>query len=171
MAPKTTSREEEPMPPSWIVWALGAAAVVLVALLVIAGVALLTSHHPACSTNFPARRGDYPSWAYVFAAIAAFALGSLTSQVGIRREGRAQKELGEGRWTNRAAIVAVNAGVAGFLFLVTILMLIEAWTLGHGVWPITYYVRCAMDAGAFITLIGVVSFAFVTGRWMWVFKD
>jgi hypothetical protein len=170
-APKTTAREEEPLPQSWVAWALVVAAVVLVALLAIAGWALASSHHPACSTNFPARRGDYPSWVFVFAAIGAFALGSLTSQVGIRREGRAQKELGEGRWTNRAAVVAVNAGVAAFLFLVTILMLIEAWTLGHGVWPITYYVRCAMDAGAFITLVGVASYAFVIGRWMWVFKD
>jgi hypothetical protein len=67
-------------------------------------------------------------------------------------------------------VVAVNAGVAGFLFLVTILMLIEAWTLGHGVWPITYYVRCSMDAGALISLIGVLSYSFIIGRWMWVFK-
>jgi len=154
-----------------MVWALGAAAVVFVGLLVFAAWYLLPHHHPACSTSFPARRGDYPSWVFVFAAIGAFALGSLTSQVGIRREGRPQKELGEGHWTNRAAVVAVNAGVAGFLFLVTILMLIDAWTLGHGVWPITYYVRCAMDAGAFITLVGVASYGFVVGRWMWVFKD
>jgi hypothetical protein len=146
-------------------------ALVFVALLVFAVWNLVASHHPACNTNFPARRGDYPSWVFVFAAIGAFVLGSLTSQAGIRREGRPQKELGEGRWTNRRAIVTVNLGVAGFLFLVTILMLIEAWTLGHGVWPITYYVRCSMNAGAFITLVGVASYAFVIGRWMWVFKD
>ena len=171
MARKVTARGEEPPPRSWIVWALGAAAVVFVALLAIAGWHLLQSHHPVCNTNFPARRGDYPSYVFVFAAIAAFALGSLTSSVGIRRDGRSQKELGEGPWTNRTAVVAVNLGVAGFLFLVTILMLVEAWTLGHGVWPITYYVRCANDAGAFITLVGVASYAFVIGRWMWVFKE
>jgi hypothetical protein len=69
------------------------------------------------------------------------------------------------------AVVAVNLGVAAFLFLVTFLLLIEAWTLGHGVWPITYYVRCSMNAGAFISLVGMATFAFVIGRWMWVFTD
>jgi hypothetical protein len=169
--PAAARGDDEPPPPSWIVWVLGAAAVVFVALIAIAGLHLWMAHNPVCSATFPARRGDYPTWVFVFAAIGAFVLGSLTSQVGIHREQRSQKELGEGRWSSRRAVVAVNAGVAGFLFLVTILMLIEAWTLGHGVWPITYYVRCANDAGALITLVGVGSYAFVIGRWMWVFKD
>ena len=171
MARKTTVRGDAAPPRPWIVWALGGAAVLFVALVAIAGWAILRSHHPVCSATFPARRGDYPSYMFVFTAIAAFVIGSLSSSVGIRRDGRSQKELGEGPWTNRGAVVAVNLGVAGFLFLVTILMLIEAWTLGHGVWPITYYVRCAMDAGALITWVGVAAYAFVIGRWMWVFKD
>jgi hypothetical protein len=50
-------------------------------------------------------------------------------------------------------------------------MVVEAWTLGHGVWPITYYVRCANDAGPLISLVGVATFAYIIGRWMWVFKD
>lgn len=162
-------KTEEPLPPSWMVWVFVAAAIVLVVLLAIAGWHLARSSHPVCNTNFPARRGDYPSWVFVFAAIGTFALGSLTAQVGIRRDRRSQKELGEGQWSNRSAVVAVNAGVAGFLFLTTILMLVEAWTLGHGVWPITYYVRCATDAGALISLIGVASYSFIIGRWMWVF--
>jgi len=172
MPRKAAARDDkEPLPPTWIVWVLVATAVGFVALLAIATWSLWMTHHPVCNTNFPARRGDYPSWVFVFAAIGAFVLGSLTSQVGIRRQGRSQKELGQGRWTNPKAVVAVNLGVAGFLFLVTVLMLIEAWTLGHGVWPITYYVRCANDAGAFITLVGMAIYAFVIGRWMWVFKE
>ena len=171
MSPKATAKDDEPLPQSWVVWALGAVAVGFVALLVIAGLALLQSHHPVCNTNFPARRGDYPTYVYVFAAMAMFALGSLTSSVGIRRNRRSQQMLGEGPWTNPTAVVNVNLAVAIFLFLVTILMLIEAWTLGHGVWPITYYVRCSMNAGAFITLVGVASYAFLIGRWMWVFKE
>jgi hypothetical protein len=171
MARRATAKDDEAPPPGWIVWFLIAAAVVFVALLAIASWYLFTTHHPVCSANFPARRGDYPSWVFVFTAIAAFVLGSVTSRIGIVTQHRSQKELGEGRWSSRRAVVAVNVGVAVFLFLVTILMLIEAWTLGHGVWPITYYVRCANDAGGFITLVGVASFAFVIGRWMWVFKD
>jgi len=171
MAPKATARDADPLPPSWVFWALGAIAVGFAALLVIAIWYVAQSHHPVCNAIFPARRSDYPTWLYVFTAIAAFALGSLTSQVGIRQQHRSQKELGEGPWTNRTAVVAVNLGVAGFLFLVTFLLLIEAWTLGHGVWPITYYVRCSMNAGAFISLVGMATFAFVIGRWMWVFTD
>ena len=154
-----------------MVWLLGAVAAVLALLLVIAVFSLVRSHTPVCNTNFPARRGDYASWAYVFGAIALFVLGSVTSQVGIRQRQEPQKELGEGRWANRSAVVAVDAGVGIFLILVTILMLIEAWTLGHGVWPITYYVRCSADAGALISLVGVAVYSFFIGRWMWVFKD
>jgi len=165
------AKDEEQPQPSWVFWALVAAAAGLAVLLVIAAVYLVRSHVPVCSTNFPARRTDYPSWVFVFAAIAAFILGSLTAQVGIRRQGRLQKELGEGQWSSQRAVVAVNLGVATFLFLVTILMVVEAWTLGHGVWPITYYVRCASDAGPLISLVGVASFAYIIGRWMWVFKD
>jgi hypothetical protein len=152
-------------------WLLGAVAVGLLVMLVIAVHALATAGAPVCNSDFPARRGDYPSWVYVFAAVGAFVMGSLTTTIGIRRQRRSQLELGVGRWSDQGAVVAVNAGVAGFLFLVTILMVIEAWTLAHGAWPITYYVRCAMDAGALISVIGVFSYSFIIGRWMWVFKE
>jgi hypothetical protein len=165
------AKDDEQPQPSWVFWTLVAAAAGLGVLLVIAAVYLMRSHAPVCNTSFPARRGDYPSWVYVFAAIAAFVLGSLTATVGIKRQGRSQKELGEGQWSSQRAVVAVNLGVAIFLFLVTILMVIEAWTLGRGVWPITYYVRCATDAGPFISLVAVAAFACIIGRWMWVFKD
>ena len=165
------AKDDEQPQSSWVFWALVAAAVGLGVLLVIAAVYLMRSHTPVCDTSFPARRGAYPSWVYVFAAVAAFVLGSLTATIGIKRQGRSQQELGEGQWSSQSAVVAVNLGVAIFLFVVTILMVIEAWTLGHGVWPITYYVRCANDAGPFISLVAVASFAYIIGRWMWVFKD
>ena len=155
------AKDDEQPQPSWVFWALVAAAVGLGALLVIAAVYLMRSHAPVCNTSFPARRGDYPSWVYVFAAIAAFVVGSLTATVGIKRQGRSQKELGEGQWSSQRAVVAVNLGVAIFLFLVTILMVIEAWTLGRGVWPITYYVRCANDAGPLISLVAVAALSLI----------
>jgi hypothetical protein len=165
------AKDDEPLPPLWMTWLLGAVAVGLLVMLVIAVYALATAGAPVCNSDFPARRGDYPSWVYVFAAVGAFVMGSLTTTIGIRRQRRSQLELGVGRWSDQGAVVAVNAGVAGFLFLVTILMVIEAWTLAHGAWPITYYVRCAMDAGALISVIGVFSYSFIIGRWMWVFKE
>jgi hypothetical protein len=162
---------DDPPPPVRTVLLLAAVALGLVVILVIAVHALVTASAPVCNPDFPARRGDYPSWAYVFAAIGAFVIGSVTGQIGIRRQGRPQMELGEGTWSNPGAVVAVNAGVAAFLFLVTILMVIEAWALGHGLWPITYYVRCAADGGALISLIGVSGYSLIAGRWMWVFKE
>jgi len=145
-------------------------ALALAIVLAIAVHALVTATTPVCDTVFPARRGDYPSWVYVLGVIGAFVIGSITRQIGVRRQGRVPMQLGEGPWANRGAVVAVNLGVAAFLFLITILMVIEAWTLDHGAWPITYYVRCSTDAGALVSLIGVIGYSLVMGRWMWVFN-
>lgn len=161
----------EPLAPPWMAWLLGGVALGLVVILVIAVHALATAAAPVCDTVFPARRGDYPSWAYLFGAIGAFVIGSISGQMAIRRQRRSQMELGQGPWVDRSAVIAVNVGVAALLFLITILMVIEAWSLGHGLWPITYYVRCATDAGALISLIGVLSYSLVIGRWIWVFKE
>jgi hypothetical protein len=161
----------EPSPPSWLSWLFWSAAAVLAGIFAFAAWDLLSSHSPVCNPIFPARRSAYPSSLFVFAGIAAFVLGSLTSQYEIRRQGRSQEELGQGQWSNPSAVLAINVGVASFLFLTTLLMVYEAWTLGTGRWPITYYVRCANDAGPLISLVGVVGFAFVIGRWMWVFRD
>jgi hypothetical protein len=165
------AQDHDSPPPVRTVWVLAGAALALVVILAMAAHALVAAGAPVCNPDFPARRGDYPSWAYVFAAIGTFVIGAVTGQIGIRRQGRLQTELGEGAWSNPRAVVAVNAGVAVFLFLVTILMVIEAWALAHGLWPITYYVRCATDAGAFISLIGVSGYSLIAGRWIWVFKE
>lgn len=170
-AQKTLAGDEEPLPPPWTVWVLAVVAFGFVALLAFAGWELWVSRTPVCNPSFPARRGEFPTWVFVLGAIGAFVLGSLTSQVGIRRQQRSQLELGEGRWSDPSAVVAVNLAVAVFLFLVTILMGVEAWTLTHGFWPITYYVRCASDAGGLISFIGMASYAVIIGRWTWVFKD
>ena len=165
------AEENEPVPPPWMAWLLGAVALGLVVVVVIVAHALATASGAVCNTIFPARRGEYASWAYVLGAIGAFAAGSIARQLQIRRRVRSTMELGEGPWAARGAVVAVNLGVAAGLFLITILLVIEAWTLEHGDWPITYYVRCATDAGALISLIGVMGYALVVGRWMWVFKE
>jgi hypothetical protein len=165
------ARQPEPAPPSWWSWVFWAAAAGLAVLFAFAAWHLVSSHSPVCDAIFPARRSGYPSSLFVFAGIAAFVLGSLTSQYQIQHHERKQQELGEGQWANPSAVLAINIGVAAFLFLTTLLMIYEAWTLGTGRWPITYFVRCANDAGPLITLVGVVGFAFIIGRWMWVFTD
>ena len=172
-----------PPPPSWWSWAFWAAAAGLAVLFVFAAWHLVSTHNPVCNALFPARRSDLPSYWFVFAGIAAFVVGSLSSQYQLEPQGRgrwprfrgrlpgSQQELGEGEFSSSSAVLAINLGVAAFLFLTTALMLYEAWTLGTGRWPITYYVRCANDAGPLITLVGVAGFAFIIGRWMWVFTD
>jgi hypothetical protein len=163
---------------TWVLLAAGAGLILALAFI---AWRTWTAAAPLCDSSFPARSTEYPSSLFVFAVIAAFVLGHLTSQVGIVRRGRAnkslhknprkeQEELGEGRWKDAKAVMAVNAGVATFLFLVTFLMGIEALTLGTHQWPITYYARCATYAQPPGSLGGAIIYAFVVSRWLWVFK-
>jgi len=161
----------EPAAPTWLAISMLILAGLLVAVIVFVGTQTLPASAALCDPHFPVRNGGLPSWVYVFSAIAAFGLGHLAGQWGIWRRGASQMELGRGRWSNSAAVIAVDASVALFLFVVTGLLLLEAFTIGHHLWPITYYVRCANDAGSLISLGGSVVYAFVIGRWMWVFKD
>ena len=161
----------KPVSNSWLIWLLLAAAVVVAGIIVFVTSHAVTAKGPFCNPLFPARVGQYPSWVYVLTAIAAFALGHAVSQVGIRNAKASEDELGSGQWSKRSAVAAVNAAVAVFLFLVAIMLGFEAWAIDHRAWPITYYTRCATDANAFLALIGSAAFAFVVGRWMWVFKS
>jgi hypothetical protein len=165
------SDKEEPTPSRLVgavFIAIGAAALLAIA---IVGVRIAAAPGPLCSLGFPERQGQYPTWAFVFTAVAAFALGHLTGSDRATPRRRAGKALGEGQWNDPKAIIAVNAGVAVFMFIVTILMVVEAWTLGHNVWPITYYTRCAAVASTPLSLVGAAVYAFIVGRWLWVFRD
>jgi hypothetical protein len=164
------STNEEQSPPQWMAWLMLGAAVGLALLLAFVTWRTFAASAPLCDRDFPARVGQYPSWVYIFGAVGGFVLGHATGQIGIRRRKGSQKELGEGPWGKPSAVVAVNAGVAVFLLAVTVMLGIEAWTLGHNTWPITYYTRCATDASAPLALLGSATYAYVIGRWMWVFR-
>ena len=164
--PKTS----EPAAPTWMVAVMVALAVALAATIALIGSRTLSAGNPLCDSHFPARYSSLPVWWYVFTAIAAFGFGHVAGQWGIWSQGRSQDALGQGRWSNPIAVVGIDAGVAVFLFIVSGLLLYEAYTLGHGVWPITYYVRCSNDGGPLVSLAGSAIYAFVVGRWMWVFK-
>lgn len=165
------STKSVPAASTWVALAMVVLAVFVALTIAFVGSHTLSATVPLCDPHFPPRNSSYPNWAYVFASIAAFGIGHIAGQWGISRQGIPQLSLGEGRWNNPRAVLAVNAGVAFFLFVVTALLLFEAYTLGHHVWPITYYVRCANDAGPLISLGGVTIYAFVLGRWMWVFRE
>ena len=170
--------EGPPQPPPWATPLLVAAAAVLVLVLGFVAWHTVTATAPLCNSRFPPRSTQYPVWLFVFSAIAAFGLGHVSSQVGIVRRRRPhlvprreEEELGEGHWSKVRSVVAVNVAVAAFLYLVTALMVIEAVMLATGSWPITYYARCAADAGPLISLGGTVVYALVVGRWLWVFRE
>lgn len=163
--------DNEEQPPSKAIGALflGIGVASLIALAVIAA-RIASAGSPLCDTGFPGRQGQLPTWVFVFTAIGAFALGHLTGTDRTGPKRKAGKALGEGQWRRPDAIIAVNAGVAVFMFVVTVLMAIEALTLAHHVWPITYYTRCANVASTPLSLLGSAIYAFIIGRWLWVFK-
>jgi ABC-type Na+ efflux pump permease subunit len=163
------AENDEPAPSKTIgALFLGIGGVSVLALAIIAA-RIGTAASPLCNTGFPGRQGQFPTWVFVFIAIGAFAVGHLTGSDRAGRRRKAGKALGEGQWQQRKAIIAVNAGVAVFMFLVTALMAVEALTLAHHVWPITYYTRCANVASTPLSLLGSAVYAFVIGRWLWVF--
>jgi hypothetical protein len=55
-----------------------------------------------------------------------------------------------------------------FLLEVAGLLTIEAVTLQTGVWPITYYVRCAYDAAGYQSMLAAAAILFLVGRWFWL---
>jgi uncharacterized membrane protein len=55
-----------------------------------------------------------------------------------------------------------------FLLEVGALLTIEAVTLQTGVWPITYYVRCAYDAAGYQSMLAAAAILFLVGRWFWL---
>src|SRR5260370_34430138 len=89
----------------------------VVALIIIAA-RIGTAAVPLCDTGFPGRQGQFPTWVFVFTAIAAFALGHATGTDRAGPKRQAGKELGEGQWQSPNAVIAVNAGVAGVMFFV-----------------------------------------------------
>lgn len=65
-------------------------------------------------------------------------------------------------------MLIVQALLLVFLVEVLGLLVIEMVTLSRGVWPITYYVRCAYDAAGWPTTLAAASVLFLVGRWFWL---
>ena len=61
----------------------------------------------------------------------------------------------------------VQSWVAAFLLVCGLLLAFETFTLGAGVWPITFYIRCANDSQAFATIAGACLTTFLLGHWLW----
>ncbi len=65
-------------------------------------------------------------------------------------------------------MLIVQALLLVFLIEVAGLLLVEIVTLSRGVWPITYYIRCAYNASGWQTTLGAAAIAFLVGRWFWL---
>jgi hypothetical protein len=57
--------------------------------------------------------------------------------------------------------------VAFFLLVCAALLAFETFTLAVGIWPITFYVRCANDYLPLPTIGGAFITAFLLGHWLW----
>jgi hypothetical protein len=57
--------------------------------------------------------------------------------------------------------------IASFLFVCAALLAFETVTLATGIWPITFYVRCANDSLPLPTIVGACLTAFLLGHWLW----
>jgi hypothetical protein len=124
---------------------------------------------PSTCSNPPSRTTSIPQLVQVGACVAAFVLGRVTARP--KLDDRAQVSARSGQPAEskriRRAIVA-QASLTGALLLITWLFLFEMLTLAAGVWPITYYLRCANQVHPGFAVAGAAAFCLLAGRWMWL---
>lgn len=158
---------------SW--WAslvlLAAAAGILVWSLVGALAYTMTHPGPPCS-NPPALQAVPPQVVVVAGCLAAFVLGHFTSRlqyVDARHAGRhSRPSRSPYQEPRRREMLIIQALLLVFLIEVAGLLVIEMVTLSRGVWPITYYIRCAYNAAGVETALGAAAISFLVGRWFWL---
>ena len=129
---------------------------------------------PPCS-NPPARQAFPPQWTVVVLCLAAFGLGHVTSRwqfVDARHTDPhrtpSKRPYEEPR---RREMLIIQSLLLVFLIEVAGLLVVEMVTLSRGVWPITYYIRCAYNASGWQTTFGAMAIAFLVGRWFWLPRE
>jgi len=112
------------------------------------------------SPKFP-----YPLAIVVLVCGAAF-LGRLA---GYLREPAAGPRSSPGPATSAAGwrLALAQFWVSFFLLVCAALLAFETFTLATGIWPITFYVRCANDYQPLPTIAGACLTAFLLGHWLW----
>jgi hypothetical protein len=127
---------------------------------------------PPCS-NPPQREAFPPQWVVVGSCLLAFVLGHFTARSQLISQDHGWRhnvkdaEHPENDPRKRDALI-IQALLLVFLLEVVGLLIIEAVTLARGVWPITYYVRCAYDAAGLQSMAAAASILFLVGRWFWL---
>lgn len=87
--------------------------------------------------------------------------GYLREPAGRSRAGKAPT------WQAGWRIALAQFWVAFFLLVCAGLLAFETFTLAAGMWPITFYVRCANDYLPLPTIGGAFITAFLLGHWLW----
>ncbi len=126
-----------------------AALIVLAYVLVKAVYAIGIAHTGLCHDP-PSLTGSVSQITVVAVCVACFVAGHVVSWAGTRSRSELRDKLGQTAWSASA------------------LMALEALMLLVGIWPITYYVRCAAEANTPIAMLGAGIFTFLAGRWFWI---
>ena len=128
--------------------------------------------HPSASGchNAPLKIIRDPQLVGIAVCIAGLVVGRLTA----RRVMSSRNELLDRlvptheRHLHANLAVRVQVGLTGALLFITFLVTFESLTLWRGVWPITYYMRCAAEAATWQTYVAAFFFSALVGRWMWL---
>lgn len=120
--------------------------------------------------NAPLRITRAPQLFGILVCVAGFVVGRVTARPKIdsRSQVRSWVDAGQRVEDHARAGVFVQACLVLALFFIASLIAFEATTLNAGVWPITYYMRCASEAATWQTLAAAFAFCLLTGRWMWL---
>lgn len=151
--------------------ALAGAGGLLVLGLVLAGSYALTHAGPPC-TNPPQRESNPAQWVVVGICLVAFVTGHMTARWQRVDPSRTRRHLEPtdppDKDPRKREALIVQALLLAFLLEIVGLLIIEVTTLSNGVWPITYYVRCAYDAAGWPSTATAAAILFLAGRWFWL---
>lgn len=145
------------------------AAAILLLVVVWTATAAMSPAAAGCH-NAPLRVTRAPQLLGIALCIAGFIVGRITARPKV--DSRAQVtswKVAEHTSSRRAgAAIFVQACLTLALLFIASLIAFEAVTLGRGVWPITYYLRCANEAATWQTLAAGFAFSLLVGRWLWL---
>lgn len=120
--------------------------------------------------NAPLKIVRVPQLAGIGVCLVGFIIGRLTGRASISSRLALNTALvpsGTEPSHVRLAILTQFSLTLALLFIAC-LVTYETVTLADGVWPITYYMRCANEAGTWQTLVAAFFFCALVGRWLWL---
>lgn len=107
----------------------------------------------------PPAHGLVPGAVLAGAAFGSFVAGGFVGAWRTAAAGETESESGD---------LAVHAVLVLFLAVTVVLLGYETFALAvPGVWPITYYIRCADVVAPWWTLFGLASISGLLGHWLW----